>query len=124
MDLAFPVSGGTNARSSYNFESFNIVISSTSPLVIVSNNLTVIQAKDSATGILASVIIQKRNVNDSGTSRGRMADPGIERGYMYDGHDCFVYGTIVTADDGEVLFIPADIYTQLLMNRCGYSNVA
>lgn len=48
----------------------------------------------------------------------------IKEGYWYDGGDCFVYGTIITGDDGTQLFVPADTATQYLMNVCGWSNVA
>jgi len=126
LELKFPSLTTTNGRSSDDTQNYIVIIKSTSPLEIVSNELTVTKAVNAETGELSSVIIQNspENLKASAASRTSQADPGIKRGYMYDGNDCFVWGTVITASNGSVYFYPADATTQLLMNRCGYANVA
>jgi len=126
LELKFPSSSESSARTSEKFETYKVMIKSTLPLVIISNDLTIVKAINSETGELSSVVVQTENGNlkELAGSRIAKAEPSIKRGYMYDGNDCFVWGTIVTASNGEVFFYAADTTTQLLMNRCGYSNVA
>lgn len=126
LDLKFPSATEPNRRTSNDFEYYTVEIKSIEPLAIISNDLTVVKAIDQVTGKLCSVIVQKVNVDlkESATSRAPLPDPGIKKGYMYDGNDCFIWGTIVTTSSGRVYFYPSDSATQILMNRCGYSNVA
>ncbi|MBK1441772.1 hypothetical protein JHJ32_17365 [Parapedobacter sp. ISTM3] len=45
-------------------------------------------------------------------------EPGVYRGlYGFNG-TCFVWGTLYVGDNGESLFVAADISTQLLLNVC------
>jgi hypothetical protein len=47
------------------------------------------------------------------------------RGYFFDGHDCFIYGSYyVNEENGDIYFQPAGAATQSLMNQCGYGNMA
>ncbi|HEY9007087.1 MAG TPA: hypothetical protein VIM75_13195 [Ohtaekwangia sp.] len=122
LELRFPSLMNSNGLSTEGFESYTVMIESTSPLIITSTDLVAVNAINAETGELSSVITRKKDgLKDYATSR---AEPSIRRGYMYDGNDCFVWGTIITASNGSVYFYPADSATQLLMNRCGYANVA
>jgi hypothetical protein len=126
LELKFPSTTEPNGKSYQNFGNYIVTIRSTEPLVIISNDLIVVKAVDQVTGKLSYVIVQKEKVNleESSASRALLPDPGIRKGYMYDGKDCFIWGTIVTTSGGNVYFYPSNSATQLLMNRCGYSNVA
>jgi hypothetical protein len=126
LELKFPSIAGSNGRTSGNFENYTVTVKSTEPLVIISDDLIIVKVIDQVTGRLASVIVQKMKVDlkESTMSRAPLPDLGIRKGYMYDGNDCFIWGTIVTASNGNVYFYPSNSATQLLMNRCGYSNVA
>lgn len=97
---------------------------STKPLKIQSEDLVVKEAVNQETEQAGFVITLKASLKPTHSAKIGGPVGSIERGYWYDGYDCFVYGTIITANDGSQAFIPADVATQYLMNECGYANVA
>ncbi|RIV70495.1 hypothetical protein [Flagellimonas aequoris] len=117
----------TNLKSTNSVKTYSLKIISLSPLVIESNELEVIEVTNALTGNVSSVIVE-RKVQKSKTGPLSNKEQGctssISNGYWYDGNDCFMYGTIVTDNNCNQLFIPADETTQILMNDCGWSDVA
>ncbi|MEC7770087.1 MAG: hypothetical protein VX798_02825 [Bacteroidota bacterium] len=102
-------------------------ILSTSPLQIESDELEVIQITHSVTNKVSYAIVEKALPKKKTTEYSKEeqgCENSIQQGYWYDGNDCFVYGTIVTGDNCQQLFIPADTSTQNLMNECGWSDIA
>jgi hypothetical protein len=124
LELNFSPLDNSNTRPSSS-EVYTLTIKSTAPLAIVSRDLTVIKVTDSQTGksldaIIQNKVLQKKLVNSKALRKAIASG----RGYAYDGNDCLIYGTITLYDDGSATFTPADTLTQILMNRCGYANVA
>jgi len=120
----------TTDQKAITFNTYQATILSTSPLKIESEDLEVIEVVHSITNEAVSVIVKKERLQRKSTRTSKVSkedencNHNIAKGYWYDENDCFVYGTIITADNCEQLFIPADKTTQLLMNDCGWSNVA
>ncbi|WP_418501398.1 hypothetical protein [Flagellimonas sp.] len=113
---------GSNINKTYLVEIISI-----SPLIIESDELEVIEVVNSVTGKISYAIIEKERNKKAYKSTSKIEPgciSGIQNGYWYDGDDCFVYGTIVTDDNCNKLFIPSSPATQNLMNDCGWSNVA
>ena len=94
---------------------FNINYNFENPLLSQSEDLTVVEVINKDTGLNSFIIIKKEVENNKKFS--------VKPGYWYDGDDCFIYGTIVTGDNGGEIFIAADLATQSTMNVCGYRYV-
>lgn len=122
LDLKFPAKGEAGGKTFDSFTNYNVLIRSLKPLVISSGDLKVVNVVNTETGELTSAIILNED-QEFESAIGKKA-PTEERGYVYDGDDCFIYGTITTYSDGSKTFEPASYETQAVMNRCGYANVA
>lgn len=85
-------------------------------MVLDEDKLIIREAVNKETGIKSFVITEKINnqttlksLQLSAKSNSESGDDGgIERGYFYDG-ECFVYGTMITGDNGNNLFLPCGI---------------
>jgi hypothetical protein len=113
------------------FSSYIVNMNSNNQLYIDDDNLIIDKAVNKETGMKSYVIFLKNSttlkslqISAKSESESESGNGSITYGYWYDGSDCFIYGTIFTADDGTRLFVPADLGTQCLMNNCGWSNVA
>lgn len=108
------------------FKTYSVEIISFSPLVIESDELEVIEITSSETGKLSYAIVKKNTKEKNALSKTNAGGcvGSIEKGYWYDGYDCFIWGTIVTGSDCTQMFFPSDPTTQYIMNNCGWSNVA
>ncbi len=95
---------------------FNINYNFENPFLSQSEDLIVIEAINEETK-LNSYIITKKETEDN------FKQFSIRRGYWFDGYGCFIYGEIITGENGNEIFIPADSATQSTMNACGYENV-
>lgn len=115
-----------NGKNTLNFKTYTATIISLSPLVIESEYLKVIEFINSETNEMSYFIVEKQDMNKNTNNNSRIdgCTASIEKGYWYDGYDCFVYGTIVTDDNCNRAFIPSSAATQFLLNECGWSNVA
>jgi len=115
-----------DGKNTINYKTYSATIISLSPLVIESEYLEVIEFMNSETNEMAYVIVEKQNDQKNLNLYGRIdgCTASIEKGYWYDGYDCFIYGTIVTDSNCNRAFIPSSVATQVLMNECGWSDVA
>ena len=114
-------------KNSDGVKTYKTKILSTSPLKIESEELEVIKVKHSETNKMSYAIVEKvtfKNKSKKYSKVEKDCESNILKGYWYDGSDCFVYGTIITDDNCVKLFIPADTATQIVMNECGWSDMA
>jgi len=114
-------------KNSNGIKTYKTKILSTSPLKIESEELEIIKVKHSETNKISYAIVEKLISKKRSKKYSKVekdCESNIQKGYWYDGSDCFVYGTIITDDNCAKLFIPADTATQIVMNECGWSDMA
>lgn len=114
VKLKFAKEGNTeNGRSSGEdfIEIEAELIFENSKWILKSENLVEIESFNSETG---EVTYGYEYIgNASSNSSGRVMG-GIYRGYYgFDG-ECFIYGTLYEGDNGQSIFVPADLTTQLM----------
>lgn len=85
----------------------------------VSKSKTLIKKeyKDSQTGQISYGFALEDKIGYRASSKKSQAF-SIERGLFGWNGTCFLWGTLITGDNGESIFIPADYETQKLLNVC------
>jgi hypothetical protein len=96
------------------------------------NNLQISKGKNKENGIMSYIITKKSKKIKTNLKSLKFAAKvntendgwSIESGFWYDGHDCFLYGTIYTDNNGVRLFVRSpNLATRYLMDSCGWSNM-
>ncbi|NJK94741.1 MAG: hypothetical protein HC831_30755 [Chloroflexia bacterium] len=131
QELKFTKSSDLKSTKESDFLIYIVKINQTGKLFVDENYLTLSEAVNKETGEKSFVITEKEKQSTTlkslqlpAKSESEMIHESIKSGYWFDGYDCFIYGTIITDDDGDQLFIPADLATQYLMNSCGWRYLA
>lgn len=117
------------SKESVNYSVYTIRKNLNNQLIVDEKSLIISEGINKETGIKSFIITERkkialRHLQPSAKVNLEKKEAPIERGYWYDGDDCFIYGTIYTGDDGTQLFVPTDAATQYLLNSCGWINVA